>query len=55
MNIFNRFLEDAEKTREAEDIPPDEVNYVPFFTLNFHIKAKKKDNTLYKPDTMSEF
>ncbi|XP_031574214.1 uncharacterized protein LOC116308005 [Actinia tenebrosa] len=52
MNVLKRFLQECGEEREIENIPPPQLDSL---LSNFYIKAKKKDNTLYEPDTMSSF
>ncbi|XP_031567055.1 glutamine-rich protein 1-like [Actinia tenebrosa] len=52
MNVLKRFLQECGEEREIENIPPTQLDSL---LSNFYIKAKKKDNTLYEPDTMSSF
>ena len=52
MNVFQRFLNECCDKRKITEIPPAEHDSL---LCNLYIKAKKKDNTEYEPDTMSAF
>jgi len=52
MNVFQRFLNECCEKRNITEIPPAEHDSL---LCNLYIKAKKKDNTEYEPDTMSAF
>ena len=47
-----RFLNECCEKRKKREIPPAELDSLLY---NFYITAKEKDNTEYKPDTMSAF
>ena len=52
LNVFQRFLNECGERRQLTEIPADELDSL---LCNFHITAKKKDDTEYEPDTMSSF
>ena len=52
MNVIQKFLDECGEKRRITEIALAELDSL---LCNFYITAKKKDNTSYKPDTMSSF
>ena len=52
MNVFQRFLNECGEKRKVLEIFPEKLDML---LCNFHIIAKKKENSKCEPDAMSSF